>query len=88
MCIKYINDKYYEFMINILISLWIVSFNKFLEIVILKLSTKIGFESFSKLKVFMTNSIFIAEFIDTAFVLLIINANLKEHFPYILSKYT
>ena len=88
MCDHYIKDRKWEFVITKFISLWIVGFNKLLEEVIWRLTVWVGHETNSQQKVFMTRTVFLAKFLNTAVILLLINANLMEHSPISLTRYT
>jgi len=57
----------------------IIVVNIILKTVIIKLICGVGYDTHSKQLSEITNGVFYAQFFNTGFLLLIVNANLKEH---------
>ena len=59
----------------------IIAVNIILKTVIIKLVEWIGDDTYSVQKSSITNKVFMAQFFNTGFLILIVNANLTEHEP-------
>lgn len=65
----------------------IIAVNIILKIVIIQLVIWIGEDTSSKQKSSITNKVFMAQFFNTGFLILIVNANLTEHEPVQFTRY-
>lgn len=70
-----------------MITMVIVGFNMVLREVIIYLVTWVGYDTRSEQLTRITNWVFIAQFFNTGFLLLLVNANITEHKPKIFTKY-
>lgn len=62
-----------------MIAFIVIGINYVLKMVIIKLITSIRYDTQSELLSRITNGVFIAQFLNTGFVLLLVNANCTEH---------
>lgn len=69
------------------ISFIVVGFNVILKYTIMYLVMYIGEDTQSAQNATTTRGIFIGQFINTGFVILLVNANLSEHFPKAITKH-
>lgn len=74
-------------MIGRSIAFIIVGVNIVLKIVTIKLVEWVGEETESRQKALITRSVFFAQFFNTGFLILIVNANLREHQPKEFTRY-
>lgn len=58
-----------------------------LKLIIIKLVEWVGEDTNSEQKSSITNGVFYAQFFNTGFLLLLVNANLTEHQPQFLTKF-
>jgi len=65
----------------------IIGFNILLKTLIINLVYWIGEATFSEQKTTITNIVFYAQFFNTAFLILLVNANLSERHPKWFTKY-
>jgi len=65
----------------------IIAINLILKILIIKLITWVGEDTNSEQLASITNGVFVAQFFNTGFLLLFVNANLTEHEPHFLTKF-
>ena len=65
----------------------IIAVNVILKTIIFKLVKWIGEDTQSAQKSSITNKVFLAQFFNTGFLILIVNANLSEHNPKYITKY-
>lgn len=86
-CYKIYKDKIIQQIASSSISVIIVIVNVILKTIIIKMVYAIGDETISKQKATITNAVFLAQFANTGFVILLVNANLTEHYPHELTKY-
>jgi len=63
----------------------IIAFNTILKIIIIKLITWVGEDTYSQRFASVTNGVFVAQFFNTGLLLLLVNANLTEHSPKFLT---
>lgn len=63
------------------ISFIVIGINVILKYTILYMVIYIGEETASQQKATVTRGVFMAQFANTGFVILLVNANLTEHFP-------
>lgn len=80
-CYEIWYDKVYSKVITVLISMIVVSFNTLLTYFIVFAVKLIGDDSRSVMESRMVKALFIAQFFNTSFIVLLANANLKEHEP-------
>lgn len=78
-CKEYFSDLLYSKVIGQSIAFFIIAVNIVLKTLIINLVFWIGEITFSEQKTTITNSVFYAQFFNTAFLILIVNANLTEH---------
>lgn len=62
------------------ITIFLVVVNKILTILSINLITWIGYDTHSEMLTKITNGVFIAQFFNTAIVILLVNANFEENF--------
>ena len=79
--------KLIEKVLGTSISVVIVVVNLILKTTIIRMVYAIGEETQSKQKSTITYAVFLAQFVNTGFVILLVNANLSEHLPPYLAKY-
>ena len=63
------------------ISFIVIAFNIILKYTIMYMVYYIGEETASAQKATITRGVFLAQFANTGFIILLVNANLTEHFP-------
>lgn len=69
------------------ISFIVIGINVILKYTILYMVMYIGEETASQQKATVTRGVFMAQFANTGFVILLVNANLTEHFPTEITKH-
>ena len=69
------------------ISFIVIAINVILKYTIMYMVIWIGEETASQQKATVTRGVFLAQFANTGFVILLVNANLTEHFPKELTMY-
>lgn len=60
------------------ITVFIVALNKVLQVVSIRLITWIGYDTHSELLTKITNGVFVAQFLNTGVMILLVNANLGD----------
>jgi len=70
-----------------MIAFIIIAFNLILKTVIIKLISSIRYDTQSEMLSQITNGVFIAQFLNTGFVLLLVNSNMTEHSPKFITRY-
>lgn len=70
-----------------MIAFIVIGFNLILKTIIIKLITSIRYDTQSELLAQITNGVFIAQYLNTGFVLLLVNANMTEHSPKFITQY-
>ena len=65
----------------------IIAVNIILKTLIIKLITWVGEDTVSERLASITNGVFYAQFFNTGFLLLMVNANMKEHWPHFFTKH-
>ena len=70
-----------------MITVIIIMFNQILTLTIIRLVTWIGYDTRSEELTKITNWVFIAQWFNTGFLLLLVNANMTEHNPAFFTKY-
>ncbi|CDW71360.1 UNKNOWN [Stylonychia lemnae] len=81
-CYTYMQDKLLSYILGGIMSLAIVVINFVLRIVLINLIKWIGEDTYSQQLKSITNGIFIAQFLNTGFLMLLVQANLDEvRFP-------
>jgi predicted membrane-bound dolichyl-phosphate-mannose-protein mannosyltransferase len=78
-CKEYNSDKTKNVVIGVGIAVMIIVINTILKILTIGLITWVGEDTQSEKLSSITNGVFAAQFFNTGFVLLLVNANLKEH---------
>lgn len=86
-CDQYYFDKYYSKVLGQSIAFIIIIVNLILKTTIIKLITWIGEDTISERLSSITNGVFYAQFFNTGFLLLLVNANLQERGPVFITKY-
>jgi len=79
-CEKFFKDKTVSFILGTAISFIIIAVNTILKILIIKLIETIRYDTQSEKIAAITNGVFIAQFFNTGILLLLVNANISEHF--------
>lgn len=69
------------------ISFVVIAINVILKFTILYMVIAIGEETASQQKATVTRGVFLAQFANTGFVILLVNANLTEHFPHEITQH-
>lgn len=80
-CRDYENDKLSSMVIGQSVGLIIVVVNAILKIASIKLCEWVGLGTQSGQRALITNTVFLAQFFNTGFLVLIVSANLREHEP-------
>mmetsp|Transcript_5223 Transcript_5223/g.8085 ORF Transcript_5223/g.8085 Transcript_5223/m.8085 type:complete len:884 (-) Transcript_5223:266-2917(-) len=86
-CDDYISDKLQAKILGQSIAFIIIAVNIILKTVIIKLITWIGEDTVSERLASITNGVFYAQFFNTGFLLLMVNANMSEHSPHFFTKF-
>ena len=86
-CLEYSNDMLNSKLIGQSIAFIIVGINVVLKIVIIELIRWVGEDTCSAQKSSITEYVFLAQFFNTGFLILIVNANLTEHKPEFITKF-
>ncbi len=86
-CDNYFFDKYYSKALGQSIAFIIIGVNIVLKTVIIKLITWIGEDTISERLASITNGVFYAQFFNTGFLLLLVNANITEHGPHVFTRF-
>lgn len=81
LCFEYSTDNWISLVLSKSIAFFIVAVNIFLKEAIVEMSKWIGESTVSKEQAVTVNAVFLAQFINTGLLILIVNANLQEHFP-------
>jgi len=79
LCKEYFKDSIISKILGQSVAFFIIGINTVLKIVIIKLIQWISEDTFSKQLTSITNMVFVAQFFNTGILLLLVNANLKEH---------
>ena len=80
-CGAFFADKKNSKILSISISMIIVLFNIILKKSTIALLTWVGEDTYSQRLASITTGVFVAQFFNTGILLLLVNANLKEHLP-------
>ena len=80
-CAEYYKDKTLSKGLGTSISFIIIAINVALKTIIIKLIESIKQDTYSERLASITNGVFIAQFFNTGFLLLLVNANVTEHSP-------
>ena len=80
-CRQYFADVLWSKISGQSIAFIIIGVNIILKLVTIKLVEWVGEDTESAQKALITKAVFIAQFFNTGFLILIVNANLKEHQP-------
>lgn len=86
-CENYFQDYVNTRLLGLAITGVIIVFNTILKKSIIKLVIYIGEETHSQQLSSITNYVFFAQFFNTGFLLVLVNANMTEHEPKFLTKY-
>jgi len=86
-CTKFTDMLLYGKVFGQLIAFVIIGVNVILKTVIIKLITWISVDTESEQLTAISTGVFIAQFFNTGFLLLAVNANLTEHSPHFITKY-
>ena len=86
-CGEYFFDKIYSKVLGQSIAFIIIAINIVLKTVIIKLITWIGEDTISERLSSITNGVFYAQYFNTGFLLLLVNANMTEHGPKFVTHY-
>ena len=86
-CQQYFGDIILSKVMGQSIAFIIVAVNVILKLIIVRLVIWIGDDTYSVQKSSITNKVFLAQFFNTGFLILIVNANLTEHEPKAIFKY-
>jgi hypothetical protein len=78
-CAIYFSDKLWSTALGTAISFIIIIVNTILKIITIKLVEFIQEDTLSEQLSSVTIYVFVAQFFNTAFILLLVNANLSEH---------
>lgn len=70
-----------------MITVVIITFNQILKRATIALLTWVGEDTYSQRLASITNGVFVAQFFNTGLLLLLVNANLKEHVPGFMANY-
>lgn len=79
-------DKYWASVLSVSISFIVVGMNIVLRYAVMYLVQRVGDDSASTQKGRMVQALFVAQFFNTGFIILIANANLSEHEPKALTQ--
>lgn len=80
-CQAYFADAQHSQLLSILITIIIIMFNQILKRATIFLLTWVGEDTYSARLSSITSGVFVAQFFNTGILLLLVNANLKEHLP-------
>jgi len=83
MCLDYKSDKTKSKILGTSIAFIIIAINTVLRKVIIALITNIQLDTYSAELAAITNGVFIAQFMNSGLLLLMVNANLEEHHSWI-----
>jgi len=86
-CDDYFDDKIKGKVYGQSIAFLIIAVNLILKTSIIKLITWVGEDTNSEQLGSITNGVFVAQFFNTGFLLLFVNANLTEHEPHFFTKF-
>lgn len=86
-CKVYFSDKITSKVLGQMIAFVIIAFNLILKTIIIKLISSIRYDTQSEMLSQITNGVFIAQFLNTGFVLLLVNSNMTEHSPKFITRY-
>eukprot|EP00355_Strombidium_rassoulzadegani_P007408 CAMPEP_0168620868 /NCGR_PEP_ID=MMETSP0449_2-20121227/7377_1 /TAXON_ID=1082188 /ORGANISM="Strombidium rassoulzadegani, Strain ras09" /LENGTH=1171 /DNA_ID=CAMNT_0008661923 /DNA_START=74 /DNA_END=3586 /DNA_ORIENTATION=+ len=86
-CAVYQFDKTYSAVLGQGIAFIIIAINIVLKTIIIKLIVWIGEDTISERLASITNGVFYAQFFNTGFLLLLVNANMTEHGPHLFTHY-
>ena len=81
LCKEFFKDMLIAKIFGQSISFIVIAINIILKFTILYMVIAIGEETASQQKATVTRGVFLAQFANTGFVILLVNANLTEHFP-------
>ena len=87
MCKFYFGDEIVSLLIGYSISFLIIAINLILKKVIIALITWVGEDTLSEQISSITNGVFYALFFNTGILITLVNANMSEHEPKVLTKY-
>lgn len=85
-CYNVREDKYWSSVLSVSISFIVVGMNIILRYAVMYLVQWVGDDSLSTQKGRMVQALFVAQFFNTGFIILIANANLSEHEPKALTQ--
>lgn len=85
-CYNVREDKYWSSVLSVSISFIVVGMNTILRYAVMYLVQWVGDDSVSTQKGRMVQALFVAQFFNTGFIILIANANLSEHEPKALTQ--
>lgn len=80
-CERYFTDDKMSKVFGLMITIAIIVFNLILKQVIIQTVSWVGYSSRSEELTRITNWVFVAQFFNTGFLLLLVNANMTEHQP-------
>ena len=83
----YYKDKQMAMILGTSISFIIIGVNVILKTSIISLITWVGEDTVSEQLSSITNGVFYAQFFNTGILILLVNANLTEHEPKLLTKH-
>jgi len=80
-CLHYINDKKLAKLLALSITVIVVVINAILKKVVVLLVSWIGEDTVSQQKGSVVKGAFLGQFFNTGFIILIVNANMAQHYP-------
>lgn len=80
-CLQYQNDKLFSKILALSVTVIVVAVNTIIKKVVVALVGWIGEDTVSQQKASVVKGAFIGQFFNTGFIILIVNANMREHEP-------
>jgi len=87
LCKFYHSDQSLKFFVGKMVPIVIIVINIILKTLIIKLIIWVGEVTQSLQLTSITNGVFVAQFMNTGIILLLVNANLTEHQPSFITKH-